>query len=96
MKVQVEALIDSGATTTFINQSVVDKHNLVTYKLASPLTVVNADGTSNQHGQIRDSVRAYLEIGSHKSSNQMLVTDLGNKDMIIGMTYLRRHNPEID
>ena len=96
MKVQVEALIDSGATTTFINQSVVDKHNLVTYKLASPFTVVNADGTSNQHGQIRDSVRAYLEIGSHKSSNQMLVTDLGNKDMIIGMTYLRRHNPEID
>ena len=96
MKVQVKALIDSGATTTFINQSVVDKHNLVTYKLASPFTVVNADGTSNQHGQIRDSVRAYLEIGSHKSSNQMLVTDLGNKDMIIGMTYLRRHNPEID
>ncbi|THU79008.1 hypothetical protein K435DRAFT_570028, partial [Dendrothele bispora CBS 962.96] len=23
-------------------------------------------------------------------------TDLGQKDMIIGMTFLRRHNPEID
>ena len=93
---QVEALVDSGATTTFINKSVVETHNLVTYRLATPFNVINADGTSNKHGRIQDSVRAYLEIGSHKSNNHMLVTDLGNKDMIIGMTFLRKHNPEID
>ena len=87
---QVEALVDSGATTTFINKSVVETHNLVTYRLATPFNVLNAEGTSNKHGRIQDSVRAYLEIGSHKSNNHMLVTDLGNKDMIIGLLRGKR------
>lgn len=95
-KVQVEALIDSGATTSFINSSVVESNNLVTHKLANPYVVFNADGTSNKQGKIDQSVRAYVEIGPHKSTHQLLVADLGNKDLIIGMTYLRKHNPEID
>ena len=95
-KVQVEALIDSGATTSFINKSIVESNNLVTHKLAQSFNVRNADGSLNKGGQIDKSVRAYVEIGSHKSTHQLLVTDLGKKDMIIGMTYLRRHNPEID
>ena len=95
-KVQVEALVDSGATATFINQSVVKSNNLVTDKLATPFHVINADGTTNQGGRITHSVNGYLEIGSHKSRNRILITDLGNKDMIIGYSFLKRHNPEID
>jgi hypothetical protein len=95
-KVSVDALVDSGATSTFLNQKVVRKNNLVTKLLATPYAVINADGTSNKSGSIQESVRGYLEIGSHKSTNQMLVTNLGDKDMIIGMPFLRRHNPEID
>ena len=95
-KVQVEALIDSGATTSFINTTVVESNNLVTHKLAQSFNIRNADSTLNKGGQIDKSVRAYVEIGSHKSTHQLLMTDLGNKDMILGMTYLRRHNPEID
>ncbi|RDX51698.1 hypothetical protein OH76DRAFT_1329800, partial [Lentinus brumalis] len=61
-----------------------------------PYDVYNADGTSNKSGQITHAVRSYVEIGSHKSTHQLLVADLGSKDMILGYTYLRRHNPEID
>lgn len=93
---QVEALVDSGATLTFINQSLVDENHLVTYDLANLFTVINADRTSNKHGRITEYVREYLEIGSHKSKNQLLVTDLGNKAMILGMTFLQKHNPEIN
>lgn len=95
-KVQVEALVDSGATTSFINKSVVESNNLVTHKLATPYKVYNADGTSNKSGRIDKSVRAYVEIGSHKSTHNLLVADLGNKDVMIGYTYLRKHNSEID
>ena len=28
--------------------------------------------------------------------NRMYVANLGNKGMIIGMTFLKHHNPEID
>lgn len=93
---QVEALVDSGAHTTFVNKSVVENNNLVTERLANPFRVINADGTQNKGGIIRDSMRAYTEIGSHKAKLSMLVTDLGTKQMIIGYTFLRRHNPEID
>ncbi|CDO69613.1 hypothetical protein BN946_scf184851.g1 [Trametes cinnabarina] len=95
-KVQVEALVDSGATTTFINKSVVEKYHLVTSKLATPYDVYNTDGTTNKNGKITHAIRSYIEIGSHKSTHQVLVADLGKKDMILGYTYLRRHKPEID
>ena len=55
-KVQVEALIDSGATTSFINTTVVESNNLVTHKLAQSFNVRNADGTLNKGGQIDKSV----------------------------------------
>jgi hypothetical protein len=93
---QVEALVDSGATTSFINKSVVESNNLVTEKLATPFNVSNVDGTENKSGKITHFVKAHLEIGSHKTILRMLVTDLDNKDMIIGYTFLKRHNPEID
>jgi hypothetical protein len=95
-KVQVEALVDSGATSTFINKSVVREHHLVTEKLAQAYGVLNVDGTPNKAGQITKTVKAYLEIGEHKTKERMFVTDLGRKDMIIGYDQLHRHNPEID
>ena len=94
--VQVEALIDSGATTTFINAAVVEKYHLPIEKLAEPFRVINADGTSNKGGQIKYCVRGYTMIGSHGSKNRYLVTNLGRHDMIIGMTYLKKHNPAIN
>lgn len=93
---QVKALVDSGATSTFINKSVVREHHLVTEKLAQAYGVLNVDGTPKKAGQITKTVKAYLEIGEHKTKERMFMTDLGRKDMIIGYDQLHRHNPEID
>ena len=49
---QTEALVDSGATTIFVNHTIVEKHNLGTNTLANPYNVINADGTSNKQGLI--------------------------------------------
>ena len=94
--VHAEALVDSGATTNFINSTFVKKHNLVTYKVATPQNIINADGTSNKNGQITDYVRALMQIGAHKSTHYLFVTNLGNKDIMVGYMYLWKHNPEID
>jgi len=51
-KVQTKALVDSGATTNFINRAVVENNNLVMHKLANPYYVINADSTPNKVGQI--------------------------------------------
>ena len=95
-KVQTEALVDSGATTSFINKAFVEKNHLVTNKLATPYEVTNADGTPNVAGRITHYVRAYVGIGDHNSNQWLFVTDLGDKDLMIGYTYLYKHNPSID
>ena len=93
---QTEALVDSGATTNFIDKNFVEKNHLVTTKLATPYNVRNADGTLNVAGQITHCVKSYIEIGVHKTTQYLFVTQLGDKAMMIGYSYLYKHNPEID
>jgi len=95
-KVQIEALVDSGATTNFVDRVVIENNNLVTHKLANLYHVINVDSTPNKAGQITEYVRAYVEIGSHKTTQHLSVTNLGNKEIIIGYSYLYKHNPNIN
>ena len=87
-KVQTEALVDSGATTNFLNRKFIEKNHLVTSKLATPYNITNADGTPNKSGRITHYVHTYLNIGTHWSKYLFLVTDLDNKDAMIGYTFL--------
>jgi len=80
----------------FVDRVVMENNNLVTYKLANPYHVINADGTPNKVRQITKYIRAYVEIGSHKTTQHLFVTNLGNKEMIIGYLCLYKHNPNID
>ena len=95
-KVWTEALVDLGATTNFVNRVVVENNNLVTYKLANPYCVINVDSTPNKAGYIIEYVQAYVEIGSHRTTQHLFVTNLGNKEMMIGYSYLYKRNPNID
>ena len=67
-KVQTKALVDSGATTNFIDRVVMKNNNLVMHKLANLYHVINADGIPNKAEQITKYVRAYIKIGSHKTT----------------------------
>jgi len=80
----------------FVNRIVIENNNLVTYKLANPYYVINVNGTSNKIEQITKYIWAYIEIGSHKTTQYLFVTNLGNKEIIIGYLYLYKHNPNID
>jgi len=55
-KVQTKALVDSGATTNFIDRVVIENNNLVTYKLANPYCVINVDGTPNKARYINEYI----------------------------------------
>lgn len=93
---QTDALVDSGATLSFVNKTFVDRNHLVTHKMPVPYTVYNADGTLNKYGSITHAIRAYIEIGSHKTNIILPVANLGTKDMFIGYNFLHSHNPSID
>jgi len=75
-KVQTKVLVDSEATTNFVDRVVVENNNLVMHKLANLYHVISADGTSNKVGQITEYVQAYIEIGSYKMTQHLFVTSL--------------------
>ena len=94
--VQVVALVDSDADTMFINRKVVKDNNLEYKKLANSRKAYNIDGTENKGGAIDAYVKGEAQIGSYKSMSRLFVTDLGNKEMIIGYDFLERFNPQIN
>lgn len=96
IRVQTTALVDSGAYAVFISHSFVRKHRLKTNQLAKEIRVYNADGTRNKKGSIEEYAWLDVAVGDHISRQACLVTDLGGKDMFLGYSYLKKHNPEID
>ncbi len=48
--------LDSGCTSSTINRSFVEKHNLPTRRINVPIPVYNADGTRNAGGDITEYV----------------------------------------
>src|SRR5258707_10658478 len=90
------ALVDSGATANFIHWKLVDRFHMKKEKLPTPLIVRNADNTSNIRGKITHKVVLAVSINSHKEVITFYVSDLGSDDLILGHTWLNRHNPEVD
>ena len=56
----------------------------------------NVDGTLNQGGLITHEVTLMLSHKGHKEKVVFEVCNLGNSTVIIGYTWLQKHNPEID
>jgi predicted aspartyl protease len=91
----IRALLDSGATSTYISPSFVSDHNIPTRKLKNPMYAYNADDTLNAT-QITHEAQITIQVQGHRSTEWYFVTDIGTKDMIIGMTWLKSHNPLIN
>ena len=96
IRVQTTALVDTGAYAVFISQKFAKKHKLKTNQLAHEVRVYNADGSQNRNGSIEEYAWLDIAIGDHVSRQACLITDLGGKDMFLGYSYLKKHNPEID
>ena len=92
----VTALLDTGAGGSYVDISLVEKHDLQLIPVDMPLIVHNADGSQNKHGTITHCVNLLVQIGEHRERLVFNVTRLGKKSMIIGITWFKEHNPEVD
>jgi len=96
-KADIRALVDCGASTLFISKRFVKETQVQTRKLMKEIPVRNIDGMSNVAGSISCFAKLGLKIGDHgEEKAAFMVTDLGSDDIIIGIDWLRYHNPEID
>lgn len=89
-------MVDSGATTKFINKRFVKENHVVTRKLGRPIPLYNIDRSLNKNGSITEVAVLWMTIGDHSEKMVFTVTDIGPEDVIIGLDWLREHNPDID
>src|SRR5579864_626012 len=76
-----QALIDSGATSNFINHREVVRLRLGTKKLARPLQVYNVDKSHNKAGTIAEEVQLLIQQGNNFKRMKFYVTNLGKNPM---------------
>ena len=92
----VNSLVDSGATGNFIDREYVRTHRLTTQKLSKPISVFNVDGTLNDSGSITEVADLILRYQNYSERTLFAVTSIGKQHLILGHSWLRKHNPEID
>jgi hypothetical protein len=92
----IEALLDCGADGLFIDRDYVRENRLTARALTRAIPVYNVDGTPNEAGSICEVVDVVLRYRDHSAWAHFAVTGLGNQEMILGYSWLREHNPEVD
>jgi hypothetical protein len=54
------------------------------------------DGSPNEASSVSEVWEAVLQFRDHSEWATFAVTGLGKQDIILGLTWLREHNPEVD
>ena len=94
--IEMKALLDCGARGIFLDQNFARKHNIKATKLEQPIRARNVDGTDNKQGTIHYYTDLYIKIGDRTFLERFYITGLGNQKIILGLPWLRKHNPEIN
>ena len=94
--VSINAMIDSGAKKDFIDKTICDKHQIPTILAEKPREIYLADGNLSEMGPITHIAKVLIEIGGHREIATLQVANLQNHEIILGMPWLKGHNPKID
>jgi len=94
--ITTEALLDSGATGLVMSEEFARRHRFKRTRLERPVYVRNVDGTLNYAGPIVDTVEVEIFFRGHKERTLIDVIGGQKWSVILGMPWLRCHNPEID
>jgi len=92
----VKALLDSGATGNFIDRDFIRMKGINTQSISHPIQVYNIDGSPNKAGQISKVVDVVLHYKTHSERTLLAVSSLGKQNMILGYTWLKDYNLEVD
>jgi len=92
----VKALLDSGATGSFIDRDFVRSKGINTQTLSRNIPVFNVDSSPNKAGQISKVVDILLCYKTYSKRMLLAVSRLGKQSLILGYNWLKDHNPKVD
>ncbi|MGH2639675.1 MAG: retropepsin-like aspartic protease, partial [Rhabdochlamydiaceae bacterium] len=88
-------LVDCGASCCFINQQLAEQHHLIKHKLQKASTPVElATGIVARSNHI--VTNANIQIDSYSDQLNFVSVPLKGCDAILGMTWLKKFNPQIN
>jgi hypothetical protein len=90
------ALVDSGASFCFIHPDIVRKYHIPTKEKKHPKKIKVIDGHDINSGLVTHKCTLTIELGSHKEQLSCNVADIGKHSIVLGMSWLKIHNPVID
>ena len=82
------AMVDCGATALFISKRFVKTNCVRTHLLSHEIPLYNINRSQNRAGSITRTTRLRLQVGDTEEWHQFLVTDLGPKDIVLGLPWL--------
>jgi hypothetical protein len=90
------ALVDSGATKSFMNLQYTQWLRLLIKWLAYERNLYNVDGTKNKSGKLKYYTDLKVQTGCNKTKMQFFLTDLGEHKAILGYSWFMAVQPKID
>ena len=80
----------------FIHTNIVDEFHFSIIKLSQPILTYNADQIMNLIGEVTHQVSLKMTFGQYQEEIKLYILNLGKDQIILGHTWLKRHNPKIN
>ena len=93
---QAKALINSGANSGFIHPSLVQTFCLPKFTHSSPKKLCVIDSQDISSGQVTHYTKFHMNIDGHMEEISCHITNIGNHQIVLGTSWLKIHNPEIN
>ena len=93
---KLDMLLDIGANAIFIDKAWAEKHKVLLTPLWNPIPVYNVDGTWNSTGSTTHTAELIVGFQGHCEKITGEVMDLEKNMFILGFSWLKCHNPDID
>jgi hypothetical protein len=90
------ALIDCGASENFIDKAYVAANGIPTQRKAIPRRVLTVDGSEVAGGPVTHDAQVGMTINHHTEDIRLHCITIGNAPVILGLPWLKLHNPTID
>jgi hypothetical protein len=94
--IETTTLLDTGAGGKFIDQNFVRNQRIETKELKYAIEVFNVDGTPNKQETIMKYTWLDLTINGQTQTHNLLVTGLGKQKIILGYSWFKQTNPDIN
>jgi hypothetical protein len=71
-------------------------HNIPLIKLSKPRITRNMDRTQNEQGVVMHKAVIDFRINGKEEPTSFFIAGLGKDNIILGLTWLRKHNPIVN